>query len=239
MTGIDDSRAEGRLTSMSYTEPTLSQLAHALRSYSQDSADTSLAVLLSATGGSADLAVAGQRDELRRWLNKWVCRLRYPQPGEPDVFSDSLAQQWAISGSGLPDDPVAELSDMEIGTLADSYADLAARPGALRTRNGVPVGYRTIAPTAASKIMFVLRPETVPPWDAAIARATAGGTSRDHFASHLQATRAWAGAVQVEAHRQGIVDVPAYVGRPNSSLAKLRDEWLYLTVTRGCPVPPL
>jgi len=58
----------------------------------QDNADTSLAVLLSATGGSADLAVAGQRDELRRWLNKWVCRLRYPHLGEPDVFSDSLAQ---------------------------------------------------------------------------------------------------------------------------------------------------
>ena len=223
---------------MSYTEPTLSQLAHALRSYSQDSADTSLAVLVSATGGSADLAIAGQPDELRRWLNKWVCRLRYPQPGEPDVFSDSLAQWWAISGSALPDDPVAELNDMDIGTLADSYADLAARPGALRTRNGVPVGFRTIAPTAASKIMFVLRPETVPPWDAAIARATAGGTSRDHFARHLQATRAWAGAVRDEAHRQGIADVPTYVGRPNSSLAKLRDEWLYLTVTRGCPVPP-
>jgi len=223
---------------MSHTEPTLSQLAALLRSCPQrDSADSSPAVLLSATGGAADLAVAGQRDELRRWLNRWGCRLRYPQPGEPDVFSGSLAQWWASSGSGLPDDPVAELSDADVGTLADGYADLAARPAALLSRGGAPVGHRAISATAASKIMFALRPETVPPWDAAIARATAGGTSRDHFASHLEAARAWAGAVQDEARRHGIADVPAYVGRPGSSLARVWDEWLYLTITRDCSVP--
>jgi hypothetical protein len=222
---------------MSYSEPTLSQLAALLRSWSQgDSAGSSPAVL-SATGGAADMAVAGERDELRRWLNTWGCRLRYPQPGEPDVFSDSLARWWASSGSGLPDVPVAELSDAGVGTLADSYADLAARPAALLTRAGAPAGHRAIAPTAASKIMFALRPETVPPWDAAIARATAGGTSRDHFASHLEAARAWAGSVQDEARRHGIADVPAYVGQPGSSLARVWDEWLYLTITRGCHVP--
>jgi hypothetical protein len=222
---------------MSYSEPTLSQLAALLRSWSQgDSAGSSPAVL-SATGGAADLAVAGERDELRRWLNAWGCRLRYPQPGEPDVFSDSLALWWASSGSGLPDVPVAELSDAGVGTLADSYADLAARPAALLTRAGALAGHRAIAPTAASKIMFAVRPETVPPWDAAIARATAGGTSRDHFASHLGAARAWAGSVQDEARRHGIADVPAYVGRPGSSLARVWDEWLYLTITRSCHVP--
>ena len=223
---------------MSATGPTLSQLAALLRSCSQgDIADSSPAVLLSASGDAVDLAVAGQRDELRRWLNTWGCRLRYPQPGEPDVFSDSLAQWWASGGSGLPDNPVAELSDADVGTLADSYADLAARPAAVLTRRGAPAGHRVIAPTAASKIMFALRPETVPPWDAAIARATAGGTSRDHFASHLEAARAWVGAVQDEARRHGIADVPAYAGRPRSSLARVWDEWLYLTVTRGCRIP--
>lgn len=218
--------------------PALSQLAALLGSCSQgDSADSSPAALFSATGGAADLAVAGQRDELRRWLNRWACRLRYPQPGEPDVFSDSIAQWWASGGSGLPDDPVAELSDADVGTLADSYADLAARPAALLTRRGAPAGHRAIAPTAASKILFALRPGTVPPWDAAIARATAGGTSRAHFARHLEAARAWAGAVQDEARSRGIADVPAYVGRPRSSLARVWDEWLYLTVTRGCRIP--
>ena len=66
----------------------------------------------------------------------------------------------------------------------------------LLTRNGVPAGYRTIGPTAASKIMFVLRPHTVPPWDAAIARSTTGGTSLDHFRRHLEAARVWATATR-------------------------------------------
>jgi len=51
---------------MSYTEPALSQLAAIFRSYPQDRADTSLAALLSVTGGSADLANASQRLEFRR-----------------------------------------------------------------------------------------------------------------------------------------------------------------------------
>src|SRR5438876_205107 len=97
-------------------------------------------------------------------------------------------RQARLPGSSIPGYPgrAAELGDADVGTLADSYADLAARPAAVLTRRGAPAGHRVIAPTAASKIMFALRPETVPPWDAAIARATAGGTSRDHFASHLE-----------------------------------------------------
>ncbi len=223
---------------MTSIEPTLSQLVTIFGKYPQDRADASLAVLLRAAGSAADLAITEQRDEMRRWLNRWLCRLRYPLPGEPDPFSDSLALWWAATGSGLPDSPVAELSDEEVGLLADSYADLASRSGALRTRNGAPAGCRTIAPTAASKIMFVLRPQTVPPWDAAIARATTGGTSRDHFGRHLQAARTWATGILDEARRHGIPDIPAHVGRPSSSLAKLHDEWQYLTITRGCAVPP-
>jgi hypothetical protein len=176
--------------------------------------------------------------EFRRWLNKWLCRLRYPRHGEADPFSDSVALWWEASGSGLPDSPVTELSDEEVAVLAASYADLASRPGVLLTRKGVAAGHRTIGPTAASKIMFVLRPQTVLPWDAAIARVTTGGTSPGHFRAHLEAARAWATVVLGEARRDGIPDIPGHVGRPGSSLAKLRDEWMYLTITRGCVVPP-
>jgi hypothetical protein len=50
------------------------------------------------------------------------------------VFSDSLAAWWATDGPALPGGPVADLSDAQVGTLADSYADLAARPAAVATR---------------------------------------------------------------------------------------------------------
>jgi hypothetical protein len=227
----------GHYMGVTYTEPTLDQLATVLGSYSQQKADTSLAYLLSVTGGAVDLVVYEHRNQLRRWLNKWVCRLRYPLPGEPDAFSDSLLQWWPTSGTALPNNPIAELSDAEVGAIADSYADLSAQPGALITRRGVVTGHRSIGPTAASKIMFVLRPDTIPPWDAAIARTTTGGTSSIHFASHLKAARAWAQGVRKEGSRQNVADIATHVGRPGSSLARLRDEWMYLTITRHCPVP--
>jgi hypothetical protein len=223
---------------MAYTEPSLGQLAALLRGRPQDETGAGGVALAGATGTSIDLTVPAQREELRRWLNRWVCRLRYPLPGEPDLFAGSIADWWKAAGSSLPAQPIEVLSGEEIALLADGYADLAARPGALRTRGGVAAGERTIAPTAASKIMYVLRPETVPPWDAAIAKATVGGTSRDHFARHLTAAHAWAGALLAEARRLGVVDIPARVGRPASSLARIRDEWMYLTITANHPAPP-
>jgi hypothetical protein len=222
---------------VTYTEPTLDQLAGLLRSCSQKKADTSLTDLLNATGGTVDLTLSGDRGHLLRWLNKWLCRLRYPLPGEPDIFSDSLLQWLPASGAVLPANPIAELIDVEIDMIADAYADLSARPAALRTHNGAIRGHRRIGPTAASKIMFILRRDTVQPWDAAIARTATGGTSRNHFASHLEASRTWAQNIQNEARRRHIPDIATYVGRPNSSMAKLRDEWMYLTITRRRHVP--
>ena len=223
---------------MAYTEPTLGQLSELLRQLPRDPADAGDVPLAGATGTGIDLTVPAQREELRQWLNRWVCRLRYPLPGEPDLFAASIASWWKTAGCGLPAGPVAALSEEEIALLADGYADLAARPGALRTRGGVPAGQRTIAATAASKIMYVLRPQTVPPWDAAIAKATVGGTSREHFARHLTAARNWAGALLAQARQHGVADIPAHVGRPGSSLARIRDEWMYLTITASHPVPP-
>jgi hypothetical protein len=187
---------------------------------------------LAAVGGTVDLSDAGQRDQLRRWLNKWGCRLGYPPPGAPDLFSASVAGWWAERRAVLPDGPLASLSDAEIGLLADGYADLAARPAVGITRGGLPAGVRSIGPTTTSKALFFLRPDTVPPWDAAVARGSVGGTSRDHFAAHLVAGRSWALEVLDAARQAGIEDIAAHVGQPGASLARLRDEWLLLTTPR-------
>jgi len=101
----------GKMMYVTNTEPTLDQLAGILRSCSQERADNSLANLLSATGGTIDLTLSGHGDHLRRWLNKWVRRLRYPLPGEPDIFTDSLLQWWPASGAALPSCAMAELTD--------------------------------------------------------------------------------------------------------------------------------
>jgi hypothetical protein len=213
-------------------EPTLAELAARLAGFAVDRPGSGPDAWLEAVGGTADLSVPTQRDELRRWLNKWGCRLGYPPPGAPDLFSASVAAWWAAGGAALPDAPLAELSDADIAALADGYADLSARPALALTRGGVPAGVRSIGPTTTSKLLYFLRPQTVPPWDAAVARGSVGGSTREHFAAHLVAGRAWAQVVLASAAQAGIADVAAHVGQPGASLARLRDAWLLLTVPR-------
>jgi hypothetical protein len=212
---------------MRSTEPTLDHLDALFRRYPQATADASLATLREATGGVVDLSFQQHRCDVLHWLNKWLCRIRYPREGEPDIFGESLTA-WHVEYPGLPESPVVGLGPAEIDVLANAYSALAKRPATPR---------RTIGPTAASKILFVLRPETVPPWDRRIARRTVGGVTRTHFAAHLTQAQAWATATLADAAARGITDVPAYVGRPTSSLAKIWDEWHYLTITRAVQSP--
>ena len=216
-------------------EPTLDQLAVLVALHAQSRADRSLSALRAATGGAPDPEIPQHCDSLLRWLNQWGCRIRRPRSGEYAVFAHQLAAWWSAYGTQLPAAPLHRLDDPQIDLLAEAYADLAQRPAS------VPVGHsgraRHVAPTAAAKLMFVLRPSTVTAWDARIAHRTVGGTSAQHFAEHLRRARRWCGLVLAEAERAKIDDIPAHVGRPTSSLAKLMDEWNYLTITRGKSTP--
>lgn len=221
-------------------EPTLDQLAALVARHPQSRADRSLAALRAATGGAPDPVIPQHCDSLLRWLNQWGCRIRLPRAGEPEVFARELAAWWSARGAQLPTAPLHQLEDQQIDLLAQAYADLAARPAT----TAVPVGprgrARRVAPTAAAKLMFVLRPETVTAWDARIAQRTVGGTSAQHFAAHLRRARRWCVDVLAEAEHAGIDDdIPMHVGRPTSTVAKLLDEWHYLTITRGKSAPAL
>ncbi len=204
-------------------EPTLDQLAAVLRNESQQKADISLAQLNAAIGGHLDLSSPRHHHELLRWLNRWLCRIRYPRDGESDLFGESIAA-WHEDHDDLPKSAIADLRPADVDLFGDAYDDLAGKWATPR---------RTIGPTAASKILFVLRPETIPPWDRRIALETVGGVARAHFTEHLTQGRAWAEAILAEAEARGITDVPAYVGRPASTVAKIWDEWHYLTITRA------
>ncbi|MFE0579966.1 MmcQ/YjbR family DNA-binding protein [Streptomyces sp. NPDC058874] len=177
--------------------------------------------------GALDLSAAAHRTALHRWLNSWGCRIRYPREGEPDAFGAGLAAWWERH-RGMPDAPLAALGPREISRLAKAYAELAA----------VPVGRRSLGPTAASKALYALRPASVMPWDAAIAERLHGARDGDAFARHLRTGGAWARAVLAEAGGLPEASVCADLGRPHVSLAKILDEYLYVTITHGARTPP-
>ncbi|WP_280664748.1 MULTISPECIES: hypothetical protein [unclassified Kitasatospora] len=188
--------------------------------------DSSWLRLLESTRPGLDLARGEHRTALLRWLNSWGCRIRYPREGEPDRYDEQLALWWQQHGAALPSGGLAELTDSQIDLLASAFGPLAA----IQVSGGKAV--RTLGPTAAAKALYALRPQSVMPWDAAIAQSLHGTRDAAAFGRHLRLGRAWAQAVLTEAGTTQEA-LPELVGRPAVSLAKLLDEYLYLELTVG------
>jgi hypothetical protein len=206
--------------------PSLDALREALARSPQAAADTSVEQLLSATRGSPNPSKPEHVAALRIWLNAWNCRIPYPRDEDPLVAS--LDAWWRTCRRRLVDVPLIDLDDRGLDAFADAYADLVNLPAGVNNAGRV----RSLAPTASSKLLWVLRPRTACPWDAAIAKAGGCGSERAGYANHLRKAREWARAVTAEAMARGIDNIPAHIGRPRSSLVRVYDEWCYLTFTR-------
>lgn len=184
--------------------------------------------LVDDTKPAIDLSLPDHRTMLLRWLNSWGCRIRYPRPGEPAPFDTGVMNWWESWSAALPDVSLARLTDETIDVVASAYAELAALPVA----NGKV--RRTLGPTAAAKALYAMRPNAIMPWDAAIAAQLHGSRDGAAFGRHLRLGREWAVAVIAEAGCEdagGEEAVPEIVGRPGIPLAKILDEYLYVTIT--------
>jgi hypothetical protein len=187
-------------------------------------ADRSWGALMSATGGLVDPALAEHRRALLVWLNAWGCRIRYPRDGEPDLFGDELARWWSEWGGKLPDvgTAMADLSDEAVVMLGEGFAVLMVMPTAVAARPGGRP--RTLGSTAAAKLLYALRPESVMPWDEMIAMRLHGARDGAAYAAHQKLGRSWSRRILAEAPDPGV---------PGRSLARLLDEYCYLVYTRG------
>ncbi|KOX05345.1 hypothetical protein ADL04_06800 [Streptomyces sp. NRRL B-3648] len=162
-----------------------------------------------------------------KWLNSWGCRIRYPRPGEADVFGPAL-RAWTARWYPLlpgPDTPLRELTDDDIAPLGECYADLSA------LRVGPPERPRTLGATAASKLLHGLRPRTLVPWDEAIARRLHGARDAAAYVAHQRLNRDWARRVLADSglEEEELAVLYRCPGRP---LAKMLDDYAYITLTR-------
>ncbi|MFI7408505.1 MmcQ/YjbR family DNA-binding protein [Streptomyces sp. NPDC049627] len=179
--------------------------------------DRSWLELCRLTAPALDLTVPDHRTALHRWLNSWGCRLPCPPEGGPYPLGEGLAA-WT-DRHPLPGTPLPDLTDPEIDALAAAYEELARLPAGSGPRP------RPLGPTAAAKALYALRPHTVMPWDAAIAKELYGARDGAAFARHLRTGRAWARAVLAESGLSADALV-ADLGRPAVTLPKVLDEYL-------------
>lgn len=178
---------------------------------------------------ATDLRRAADRDRLIRWLRSWGCRhLRV----EDHARTSRSLRAWAVEWlDALPGAPLTALAPDDLERSAGAYHALASRPAAFARRASGLVQV-SFGQTAASKAMYALRPASFPPWDAPMRAALNLGPGATGYARYLALC---ADAVRAIARRAGIEpeDLPAAVGRPATTAARLIDEYLWLALTRG------
>jgi hypothetical protein len=168
------------------------------------------------------------------WLNCWGCRQFVKD--DHALASGSIRRWYGYNVARLPspDAGIPELSDDQLARVADAYDSLRREQASWKTmRNTGDRHLVTIGPTGAAKILHVLSPRALAPWDRAI-RAELGydGSGVSYRRYQLQVRQIATDLID-EARAIGINanDIPEIVGRTESSLPKLVDEYHWITIT--------
>src|SRR5262249_2235640 len=109
-------------------------------------------------------------------------------------------------------------------------------PASERKRQDGRVVRVTYGPTGAAKTLFAMRPEAFPPWDDPIRLHYRYDGRRDSYLAFLEKSAATLRVLASKA-RVEEAELPATIGRPGSSAAKLIDEFAWVVITRRYAVP--
>lgn len=218
----------------------LSELAFACYVYKKmTDDDSSYRHFLKETNHAPDLGIAKHRIELLKWLNEWGCR-QFAKSYH-DMASDEIRAWYEESNALLPPPykTLLELSDVDISSASVAYERLTERTASKRSKKNGGKSNIRIGPTGASKVLFAIRPNALIPWDAPIREQF----ERDGLAKSYTGYLGWAQAELEElgeaCERNGynLSSLPELIGGPDSSIAKLIDEYLWVTITRNRPAP--
>ena len=200
--------------------------------------NASLANFRCATGGKLDLANQKHRDTLMKWLNDWGCR--HLSKNQHKVASESILDWYQGERPTLFSDktPIWQLEDQQIESAANAYGSLKDKIGARRSRYGNKSQVR-IGPTAASKVLFAIRPKALMPWDEAMRISFDCDGSPESYFKYLIKIRGLTLHIGKLCRNKGfqIDDLPQKLGRPNSTVLALVNEYIWVTETRKVELP--
>ena len=224
---------------MNYESITLYKLALASTMYdSLTPFNKSLKLLNDDTGNNIDLANPEHRHALLRWLNDWGCR--HLAQDQHNVAAKSIGDWFQTKGSTLFADKklLWELEDRELEAAARAYGTLKDMTGARRVHGGRNLEI-SIGATAASKVLFAIRPGALMPWDEAMRTAFKCNGSPESYVRYLKTIRNLALRIGDLCRNRGfqIDELPRKLGRPNSTVLALVNEYVWVTETRKVKLP--
>ncbi|GAF68554.1 unnamed protein product [marine sediment metagenome] len=200
--------------------------------------NASLAIFRSATSDSLDLAIQEHRRVLLKWLNDWGCR--HLSVDQHDIASNSILKWYQADGASLftNEKPLWDVDDGELEIAAHAYGSLKDETGARRVRGGSKRKVH-IGPTAASKVLFAIRPKALMPWDEAMRISfDCDGSPKSYF-KYLITIRNLTLHIGNLCRNKGfqIDDLPHKLGRLNSTVLALVNEYIWVTETRKVELP--
>ncbi len=224
---------------MNYESVTLCKLALASAMYdSLTPFNKSLKLLNDDTGNNIDLANPEHRIALIKWLNDWGCR--HLSEDQHNVASNSILKWYQADGTSLftKEKPLWDLENGELETAARAYGALKDEMGARRVRGGSKRKVH-IGPTAASKVLFAIRPKALMPWDEAMRISFECDGSPESYSKYLIRIRNLTLHIGNLCRNKGfeIDDLPQKLGRPNSTVLALINEYIWVTETRKVELP--
>ena len=194
--------------------------------------DAALIRLYQVTQGAApDLMINAHRIAVLDWLRGWGCR--HLRKTDTSRTSQVLLEWWEMWNQYVPGHGVqlTDMTNQQLSNAGEAYEGLRVAPAAGRSLRSGHVDV-LFSDTAAAKTMFVVRPEAFLPWDKPIRLAfgwTGGGAAYQDFLVRVSAAiLGLASRMQTPPEQ-----LPTLLNRPNSTPAKIIDEYLWVKITRS------
>jgi hypothetical protein len=203
---------------------TLAELALGCHIYAtMTSFDRGYREFLAETAPALDLTQEPHRKSLLKFLNSWGCRIKKNDHGA----AAAQIEEWyeSISSKLFPTTTaLLALTDSDLDAIEEAFKGLAKRRATAR---------KTFASVPTAKVLFVLRPNALIPWDNEMLRHFRLDGSAASYRQHLLWVRERLQDLSVECTKRGfaLTELPIKIERPKSTLPKLIDEYLWVTVT--------
>jgi len=172
-----------------------------------------------------------------KFLNKWSCRIAKKAHREISARLKSWYKTDTATLFGRNKN-LWELNEEDLSLAATAYTSLLKITANYDTRSGkrqrVSIGH-----PAAAKILFALRPKAFPPWDNSIRNKLKEAYSITCYVDYLRHAKDLIGDIREACKKNGFTlnQLPKRLDRPDSTVAKLIDEYYWITITKECPSP--
>ena len=188
--------------------------------------DPSFTKLQQDTGNALNIHNREHCHSLYAWLNSWGCRL--PQVEKDDIVE--LFQRWGDAFvDQLPDIQLCQFEEVDFHVVEEAFESLSQ----------IKLQRRVFGPTAASKVLFILKPDAFSPWDEAIRDGLGIIANGKGYVGFLKKIRQ--DLQTLEKNCDNFDMSPSQflerIGRNNITPVQLLDEYFWITLTRECSIP--